>query len=88
MSPRRQKQQCAHGHDANELYVHGACHPQSPTWACVEQDTNTLRIECAECGKLIVRFLVTGPLASVHPAVRVAIEAALTLNRDASIEEG
>ena len=37
------------------LYVHSRCHIRSPTWAKYNDDE--LIIECAECGKMIARFL-------------------------------
>jgi hypothetical protein len=38
------------------LYLHSACHIESPTWARVKG--NVLEIVCAECEKLIVQFRV------------------------------
>lgn len=35
-------------------YSHSECHPESPTWAKVTEDT--VIIECAECKKPIVKI--------------------------------
>jgi uncharacterized low-complexity protein len=40
------------------LYIHSKCHTGTPTWAVISGDTIT--IECAECGTVIVRFRVSG----------------------------
>lgn len=45
--------QCADHHQPlEELYFHGRCHPDSPTWVCYRKD-GTLLIECAQCRKPI-----------------------------------
>ncbi len=41
--------------DPKEAYLHSACHPASPTWAVIEKN-HVLRIECAECGKVVGRL--------------------------------
>jgi hypothetical protein len=38
------------------LYMHGKCHPSSPTWAILHQDVVT--IVCAECDNVVVYFKV------------------------------
>ena len=47
-------------HDPNSddegMYVHSACHVNSPTWAILAGDV--LTIECATCHAVITRFRV------------------------------
>jgi len=39
------------------LVLHSACHPDSPTWARIN-DEGGIVMECAECGKDIVRLVL------------------------------
>jgi hypothetical protein len=48
---------CTHvGHD--ELYLHGRCHPESPTWCAFYLSTGTLKVVCAECDNMIAEIAV------------------------------
>ncbi len=37
-----------------EAYLHSRCHPASPTW-CVIVPNGGLRVECAQCGQVVVQ---------------------------------
>ena len=39
------------------LVLHSACHPESPTWARIN-DAGGIVMECAQCGKDIVRLVL------------------------------
>ena len=41
--------------EKGELWIHGRCHPGSPTWAVITGRTLTIR--CAECNALIIKLL-------------------------------
>lgn len=43
---------CDEEHD--EIYVHGRCHPESPTWAILTD--HDISIICAECDAPIVKL--------------------------------
>jgi aspartate carbamoyltransferase regulatory subunit len=43
---------CETEHD--EVFVHGRCHPASPTWAILTEHSVTIR--CAECDKFITEI--------------------------------
>jgi hypothetical protein len=48
---------CDHtAHDG--LYLHSHCHPETPTWSYYSGVAGTIRIECAECGHVIVNIAV------------------------------
>lgn len=47
---------CDGEHD--EVYVHGRCHPTSPTWAVILG--HSVRIECAQCQAPIVTLDLLG----------------------------
>lgn len=44
--------------DHAELYFHSRCHPESPTWAVYAD--GALRVECAECRKVVAEVAVAG----------------------------
>jgi len=44
---------CAHAH-AQPMYLHANCHPSAATFAVV--DGGKLRIECAQCKKVVVEI--------------------------------
>lgn len=44
------------GKPQNIMYMHSRCHINSPTWTKVDFDLNQAIIECAECGKEIMRL--------------------------------
>ena len=45
-----------------EIIMHSRCHPNAPTWASLNGDL--LKIECAECNRVICYFVVASePLA-------------------------
>ena len=50
--------ECACCDKEGVMYMHGRCHPESPTWAIFHPD-GLLTIVCAECDKVIVRFDAT-----------------------------
>ena len=43
-------------HTVDELYIHSACHLNSPTWAVYRPNADELEIICAECKKHITTF--------------------------------
>jgi hypothetical protein len=47
---------CREPHDA--LYLHGRCHPDSPTWARYENGSVTVECAAANCGKIIAVIAV------------------------------
>ena len=52
---------CGECGDEVSLYLHGRCHPSSPTWAVLSGDV--LTIECAQCKKVVVRLKIAPVLA-------------------------
>lgn len=56
--------ECSHTDNANDLYIHSRCHPTAPTWAVFEKETATMRIECDECGTLVIRVGLEKPPAN------------------------
>lgn len=50
---------CEECGDDGSLYLHGRCHPGSPTWVVLTGDV--LTIECARCKKVVVRLRVVPP---------------------------
>lgn len=34
----------------NLAYIHGLCHPESPTWVELKRDSKVITVVCAECG--------------------------------------
>ena len=41
-----------------ELYLHGRCHPESPTWAKYENGTVTVQCAVADCGQVVAVIAV------------------------------
>jgi hypothetical protein len=41
---------------SGDVYIHPACHPNSPLWLVLSPAGDRLRIECAECGELVGMF--------------------------------
>lgn len=51
--------------DNREAFIHSRCHLTAPTWAVIEADRQHVRIECADCGAMVIRLrLSTPPVAS------------------------
>jgi hypothetical protein len=55
MTEKGEKLSCECCGEDGPMYFHSLCHPKSPTW-CVMHGDYTFVIECAECGKEIVRI--------------------------------
>ena len=43
---------------SGQLYLHSRCHPESPTWAVLDQETSELELICAECETPLAKFKV------------------------------
>jgi len=37
------------------VYIHSKCHPESPTWVCIDRDKSEISIRCAECNKIVLQ---------------------------------
>ena len=46
------------GEDSSKLYLHSACHMESPTWAILDTEKQEIEIVCAECEKSIVKYKI------------------------------
>ena len=44
--------------DHGQMYLHGRCHPESPTWTYYDSNDCCLVVICAECRTVIVRAKV------------------------------
>jgi len=55
MEPKQHKHCEDCGCTEGPMYLHGRCHPKSPTWTSIHPD-QTLVVECAECGKTVATF--------------------------------
>lgn len=47
---------CAGGHGSKDLWLHSACHIETPTWA--KYGGGVLRIRCANCGRVVAEIAV------------------------------
>lgn len=55
---------CAECGAGGELFLHGKCHINEPTWAILKG--NTLTIQCSVCNAVVCHFLVaSGPYGEV-----------------------
>ena len=56
---------CGCGCEDNEMWIHGKCHMDAPTWAVLHG--HTLVISCSQCKKQICWFAVAGGPYSGRP---------------------
>ena len=49
---------CTHAHDG-PMYLHARCHPKAGTWVGIVLPKRLLRVECAQCHKLVVEVECT-----------------------------
>jgi hypothetical protein len=42
--------------------IQSTCHPVVPTWCWLTADGKGLRIECAQCGMLVIDFKLKSPI--------------------------
>lgn len=45
-------------HEHSTLYLHAQCHKRSPVSVSYTKGSKVLRVECAECGRLIAEVVV------------------------------
>jgi len=49
--------------DHSVLFIHAACHPESPTWVSYFKGSGELLISCGVCLKPLYRVLVADPIS-------------------------
>ncbi len=47
---------CGSAGAAGEMYIHARCHVASPLWLVIEPQRGTIRVECVECGAVVLRL--------------------------------
>jgi hypothetical protein len=52
-----QAPECSHAEDP-ELFIHGACHPDEPPWACYDRTTGAMAFHCSVCGNFVAAVAV------------------------------